>query len=365
MRNCSFVKTVVFFLFCLCSACALSFGKSLDEIVRELGGFSSPVQLENALKSLNATEKLKLRILVSAYKKNTREVEKLLTALRKKKKKKVVVANTILLPSGRYVIVVDKRKEILYVVSQKKGMPFIVKKFPCITGKRLGDKLREGNQRTPEGIYFPLYWTSNLPPIYGIGAFPLNYPNLIDRRILHRDGHGIWIHGTNNPDRPPHSSNGCIVLKNKHLKQLIPYVKVKETPVIIVEHIQYLPLGELEKERKSLLQFIYRWKSAWEKTPEDLKPYFSCYSKHFVWERGNLRTWKIYKRRVTSRKRWIRIKIKDIYLSKDGRVLEFGNLYVASFKLIYDSNNYHSVGRKVLYIIKEDGQWKILGEGNL
>jgi murein L,D-transpeptidase YafK len=359
------IKVLAVFLAFLFLSLNVSFGKSLEEVVRELGGFSSPEQIEKALKSLNSTEKLKLEVLLSAYKGNVVKARKLLKLLHQNKEGRLVIANTIYFPPNEHVIVVDKKREILYVIGLRGGIPFVEEKFPCITGKRKGDKLREGDQRTPEGIYFPLYWSDNLPPIYGIGAFPLNYPNLIDRKILHRDGHGIWIHGTDNPDRPPHSSNGCIVLKNKYLKRLLTVVKPKKTPVIIVEDLQFSSPKELLKERASLLDFINHWKKAWENTPKSLIPYLKCYSKHFVWNGGNLRDWKRYKERVTLHKRWIKLKISDIFLSKDGRVLKFGNLYVASFKMIYNSNNFHSVGEKVLYVIKEGGKWKILGEGNL
>jgi murein L,D-transpeptidase YafK len=358
------VRVFLSFLICFFLSFNFSFGKSLEDVVRELGGFSTPQQIEKAINSLNSTDRLKLEILLSAYRKDEERLKALLSSFRRSREK-YVIANAIFFPSDRNVIVVDKEKEILYVLGLKKGLPFIVKKFPCITGKRAGDKLREGDQRTPEGIYFPLFWSDNLPSTYGIGAFPLNYPNLIDRKILHRNGHGIWIHGTDNPNRPPHSSNGCIVLRNNYLSQLLSVVKPKETPVIIVESLQYYSPERYFAERQSLLDFINRWKSAWERTPKNLVPYFSCYSEHFVWKGGGIKSWKDYKRRVTSRKKWIRIKIDNLYLCKDGRVLKYGNIYVASFKMTYNSNNYHFKGEKVLYIIKEGKRWKILGEETL
>jgi murein L,D-transpeptidase YafK len=246
-----------------------------------------------------------------------------------------------------------------------KGAPFIVRKFPCITGKRQGDKLEEGDQRTPEGIYFPLFWKSNLPEIYGIGAFPLNYPNLLDRKILKRDGHGIWIHGTNDPNRPPHSTNGCIVLKNEYLKELKRLVVPKRTPVVIVSELSYAPKKQFLDEQKSLLSFILRWKKAWEDTPKNLSRYLSCYSKSFVWKRGGYRDWVNYKTRITKRKTWIKVKLSDLTAAKDGRLLEFGNLYVVRVKVHYSSNNFNSISNKLLYIIKEGRQWKIIGEENL
>ena len=276
-----------------------------------------------------------------------------------------VVSNVFTLPRNSVAILVDKTKEVLYIVKINKGLPQIVAKFPCITGKRPGDKLEEGDLRTPEGIYFPLYWKSGLPPMYGIGAYPLNYPNLLDRKVLKRDGHGIWIHGTNNPNRPPHSTNGCIVLRNRYLQELRKLIKPKVTPVVIVSHLSFSEKETYLKEKASLLNFVRKWKEAWENTPKNLSEYLKLYSKKFVWKRGGYKEWVKYKTRITRYKKWIKIKISDITATKDGRLLQFGNIYVVGLMLDYRSNNFSSKGRKLLYVIKEGGQWKILGEENL
>ena len=352
-----------FFLVCFLILLTLfsnSYGKTLEEIISNIGSYT-PEQLQKEINSLPQEEKLKLQLLLLTYAGENGKVRELLRKLYSGK----LVSNVLELPQNLPAILVDKTNEILYVVKIDKGVPFIVRKFPCITGKRPGDKLEEGDQRTPEGIYFPLYWKTNLPPIYGLGAFPLNYPNLLDRKILKRDGHGIWIHGTDNPNRPPHSTNGCIVLKNEYLQVLKKLIVPKRTPVIVVSHLSYSTKREFLSEQKSLINFIFHWKRAWEETPEDIKPYLNCYSKNFVWEKGNFNDWVKYKKRITKFKKWIKIKITDLTAAKDGRILSFGNLYVVRMKLDYRSNNYSSVANKILYIIKEGNKWKILGEENL
>jgi len=320
----------------------------------------TPQQIESEINKLPQEEKLKLQILLLSYGENGKASE-----IIRKIYGNRLISNVLVLPQNAYAIVVDKTNEIVYVVKMEKGAPKIVKKYPCITGKRPGDKLEEGDQRTPEGIYFPKYWTSNLPPIYGIGAFPLNYPNIIDRKILKRNGHGIWIHGTNNPNRPPHSSNGCIVLKNSNLEELKDFINVKRTPVVIVSKLSFSSCKDFISEKKSLIAFVLKWKKYWEETPENLKPYLSLYDRNFVWKGGNLKSWIRHKRRITKQKRWIRIRLSDLTIIKDGRILKFGNLYVIRAKVSYRSNNYKSDTNKVLYVIKRDGKWRILAEENL
>ncbi len=339
-----------------------AYGETLSQILQEIGTIS-PKELSKRLEELPQEEKLKLEILLLSYSGENEKVKELLNKLYSGK----LMTNILELPENLPAIVVDKTNEILYVVKMVKGAPFIVRKFPCITGKRPGDKLEEGDMRTPEGIYFPLYWKTDLPPIYGIGAFPLNYPNLLDRKILKRDGHGIWIHGTNNPERPPHSSNGCIVLKNEYLKELKKLIVPRRTPVLIVSRLAFASKGEFLNEQKSLLNFILHWKRAWEKSPRGIEPYLNCYSKNFVWSKGNYESWERYKRRITKAEKWIRIKLSDITVVKDGRILQFGNLYVARLKVNYfsASSNSKSTINKLLYIIKEGNRWKIIGEENL
>jgi murein L,D-transpeptidase YafK len=334
---------------------------TLAELVQKVGKTDLST-LKQELENLPWEDKAKLQILLFLYSRKEKEAEELLEELSRGKE---LISNIIALPDDTFAVVVDKEKEILYTVAFYKGTPVVTGKFPCITGKRPGDKLKEGDRRTPEGIYFPLAWNANLPSTYGIGAFPLNYPNLLDREILTRDGHGIWIHGTNDPNRPPHSSNGCIVLQNQYLRLVKSLIKPKKTPVVIVSKLSTSTKEAFIKERKSILDFIYRWKRAWENTIHDIDDYFECYSNRFVWKKGGINEWKQYKIKVTKQKRWIDIDVSNIVIARDGRVLSFGNLYVVNLDLYYRSNNFKSKDRKVLYIVKEGGTWKILGEENL
>ncbi len=317
--------------------------------------------------SLGATlseyaERLKTLVLQRKYKKAQKllqEIQRKYPAIRK------YIEHVIYLPRDDYALVVDKKNEKLYVIAQRKSFPIIVRIYPCITGKRPGDKLKEGDQRTPEGVYYPIKYIpgKNLPAIYGIGAYVLNYPNYLDKR-LGKGGHGIWIHGTNNPNRPPYSSNGCIVLKNKYLKELQRYIKLFETPVVIVNGIKKETPKNLLKERKNLLKFLLNWKKAWENSVKDINTYFSFYSKNLITPYGNYENWKRHKLRVTRQKTWIKVSLDDIQILKDGRFNLFGynNVYAISFWQHYMSNNYNSTDRKVLYVINEDGKWKILAE---
>jgi len=90
-------------------------------------------------------------------------------------------------------------------------------------GKQGFGKTREGDLKTPVGVYKITSFLTDkqLDERYGMGAYPLNYPNIWDR-ISSRTGHGIWLHGhdRNIAQRPRFDSDGCIVIDNETLEKL-------------------------------------------------------------------------------------------------------------------------------------------------
>src|SRR5690606_2533494 len=121
----------------------------------------------------------------------------------------------------KHVLLVDSRISRLYVFANENGRPRLVADYYVTLGKNGVEKTREGDKRTPIGVY---HVTGNLPrqkltDFYGWGAFPINYPNEWDRR-LGRNGYGIWLHGTPSAvyARPPRASDGCIVLANPDIE---------------------------------------------------------------------------------------------------------------------------------------------------
>ena len=104
-----------------------------------------------------------------------------------------------------------------------------------------GDKVREGDRRTPEGVYTLDYVKENS---YYYRAFHISYPNLKDieeaRRLGVRPGGMIMVHG-----QPPSNSeyhetvqrsdwtNGCIAILNPEIDEFISLVD-PGTPIEIL-----------------------------------------------------------------------------------------------------------------------------------
>ena len=111
--------------------------------------------------------------------------------------------------SQRHAVVVDTRRSRLYLYENVDGQPRFVADYYVSHGRLGIEKMREGDKKTPLGVY---QVTGFLPPerltdFYGAGALPINYPNAWDRK-QGRKGHGIWLHGTPSDtfSRPPRAS---------------------------------------------------------------------------------------------------------------------------------------------------------------
>jgi murein L,D-transpeptidase YafK len=264
-------------------------------------------------------------------------------------------------PEQKHVLVVDSRRSRLYVLANANGRPRLVADYYVTLGKNGMEKTREGDQKTPIGVY---HVTANLPrqkltDFYGSGAFPINYPNEWDRR-RGRNGHGIWLHGTPSAvySRPPRASDGCIVLSNPDLQTVGAYMQVGLTPVIIADEIEWSDAAAVEAERSSLAAAFEQWRADWES--RDAGRYLSHYSGRFSAGGQDLAAWGVHKRAVNAGKNWVKVKLSRVSMFGYPREREF---VVVTFDQNYRSNNLANVMRKRQYWVKESGQWKILYEG--
>jgi murein L,D-transpeptidase YafK len=162
---------------------------------------------------------------------------------------------------NEYAIVVEKDTQRLFLYGRKSAYRKIYD-MKCSTGEVHGAKTRSGDKKTPEGVYFftKHHKKSELSPIYGSRAFPIDYPNLLDR-IAGRGGNSIWMHGTNKPIEEM-DSNGCIVLANNDIDKLAKYITLNRTPVVIVDQLTYASADSVIIEKKSVLDFLSKWNEA-------------------------------------------------------------------------------------------------------
>ena len=264
-------------------------------------------------------------------------------------------------PDQRHAIVVDTSKSTLYLFENRSGVARYVSDYYISMGKNGSEKLREGDKKTPLGVY---HVTRSMPrkkltDFYGTGAFPINYPNEWDRRNG-RKGSGIWLHGTPSDtfSRPPQASDGCVVLTNRDLDAISRRVQVGLTPVIISGGIEWVRPQAISEVRQELAAAIEQWRRDWES--RDIERLISHYSPAFRSGAQNYTDLVQQKRQVNRRKQWVKVKIDRVSM-----FLYPGDetLAVVSFDQAYSSNNTQNRMRKRLYWIKEGAGWRIVHEG--
>ena len=263
-------------------------------------------------------------------------------------------------PDQKHAVVVDTQKARLYLYQNDNGTPRFVADYYITHGKLGSDKLKEGDKKTPIGVY---HVTSTIPrqkltDFYGSGAFPINYPNEWDKK-QGRNGHGIWLHGTPSDtfSRPPKASDGCVVLANADLDALAKNLQIGSTPVIISNSIEWLSLDDWQSERQALLAMIDEWRSDWES--RDVERYARHYSRNFTNSGKNLADWVGQKRKVNAGKQWIKVATQNISMFRNPGKDEY---VVVTFEQDYQSSNLSNRMQKRQYWIKEDGRWKIVAE---
>ena len=268
-------------------------------------------------------------------------------------------------PDQKHAIVVDTQKSRLYLYQNDAsagGRPRFVADYYISQGKLGAEKQREGDKKTPVGVY---HVTSSLDPkkvgvFYGTGAFPINYPNEWDRR-QGRNGHGIWLHGTP-PDtysRPPKASDGCVVLANADLDALAQNLQIGLTPVIISNAVEWLSLDDWQNERTALNKKIDEWRADWES--RNIDRFLKHYSSNFKTKDQDFGKFAQQKRQVNGSKDWIKVKLSNVSMFRDPGKDE---LVVVTFEQDYQSNNLSNQMKKRQYWIRENGSWKIIFEGS-
>ncbi len=150
-------------------------------------------------------------------------------------------------PNVAQVVVVDAQKSRLYVLANhwdeagKSAFNVVFDAYVSIGNKGMG-KWREGDGKTPAGVYFVQKHLTDpmLPDLYGSGALTLDYPSPLDKE-QRRTGSGIWLHGSPSEQyaRAPTSTDGCVVLANDDMTRLVQLGLKADTPVIISEQLSW------------------------------------------------------------------------------------------------------------------------------
>jgi L,D-transpeptidase YnhG len=209
----------------------------------------------------------------------------------------IPAALTYIDPQQAYVAAVDASRSRMYWFANRTGhdgkprLELLKETYVSVGINGVG-KLKEGDGKTPLGVYFIQKYLpgATLPDLFGVGALTLNYPSAID--IMRRkSGSGIWLHGTPSAhySRAPESTDGCLVLANSDMDKLLNLPGLRMTPVIIADIIDWVPAASTSEEFADFKPTLDQWLQARNGLdPEVLKQH---YSRRFEREEMDLDYW--------------------------------------------------------------------------
>ncbi len=219
--------------------------------------------------------------------------------------------------------------------------------YDAYTGKFKGDKLKEGDLKTPHGIYRLTKKLSKVDPFYGPLAFVTSYPNTYDK-YKNKNGHGIWIHGLPINQQRDEFTKGCIAINNTNIVCLDKEIDYKNTLLLINPSEVAKKIDK--KVLASLLAQLYKWRFSW--IYNDIQGYLAFYSDDFKRYDGmNFERFKKYKHRIFQKNESKSIIFNDITIIP---YPDTDNIFQITFQEFYSSKSYTFTGKKVLMVRVDD-----------
>ena len=230
------------------------------------------------------------------------------------------------------ILTCDKEKSTLNLYMKDSNNTYgFVKEYGAFTGKIKGDKIKEGDLKTPIGIYKltqKLSRDNKLDPFYGPLAFVTSYPNSYDK-YRGKNGSGIWIHGLPIEQERDKYTRGCIAIDNSNIECLDRNIDIDKT-LLIIDPIEVEQ--NISKETlTSILASLYSWRYAW--LYGDIDKYLELYASDFIRFDGmKFNKFKAYKTRV--------------FKKDEKKIITFNNINIIPYP---DSPNIYQVSFEEFY----------------
>ncbi len=257
---------------------------------------------------------------------------------------------------SQHALLVDKSTRTLTVWRNENDKPKLVGAWPADIGRQGGDKVAEGDFKTPEGIYF---FQNKMDgekvdfSQYGKRIFTMDYPNYFDK-LEKKTGSGIWLHAIPDTKSLLRGSRGCVVVRNKVIEELAQYIDLKKTPIVVINQVNYLTETQWTAQRQVFAQWLESWRQTW--MGKDLEKYMAQYSERFQSNGMNKTQWRSYKKSLGDHYKFIDVNLKDI------QIFNHGSKIVLRFLQDYKSDRKQDYGAKILYAMKVDDRYEIVGE---
>jgi len=115
---------------------------------------------------------------------------------------------------------------------------------------------------------------------------------------------------------------------------------------------------------ESIHQMLNSWRRDWASRNADR--YLGHYHPDFRTKKHDFASWSRYKRRINSRKKYIKIQLSHVRIRRGPEHIAQGEAVLVTFTQRYQSSNYSANSRKQLYLVRQhnSGAWLILFEGD-
>lgn len=252
-------------------------------------------------------------------------------------------------------VAVDKKAQSFALLSRQSPLQ-VLAEIPCATGQELGDKFKEGDLKTPEGVYFITRRRSSglNYELYGDLAFPLNFPNPADV-VRRKSGHGIWIHGRGHAITP-FETQGCVALSTPDIHRMDPQL-AEGMPVVIADEVLLggKDAARLRDEGREVVADTYAWAKAWQNRSTTFFDFHDP-EKFSLSEGQPFSAFRSHKERLFKALPWIKVDLSDV------RAIAGPDYWVTYFVQLYRSPTLVSQGLKRLYWQRgADGRFRVIG----
>ena len=263
----------------------------------------------------------------------------------------------------RHALIVDAKHSRLYLYENRNDQIRLLSDFYVSQGKLGINKLKEGDMRTPVGVYYIIGRLPGikLPDMYGKGALPLDYPNDWDK-AQGRSGSGIWVHGTppETFSRPPLSTDGCVVVSNDDLNTLTRTVEIGKTPILIGDQVEFVSKEQMERDLRVASSLVESWRRDVENRDDaGLRALYSPRFKSAADEDVN--AW-LDKNRFLPGAKKISVTVTEPSYFRQPSQEE---VIVSNFTQQIVVGKFRHAVRKKQYWAKEGKSWKIVAETNV
>lgn len=256
-----------------------------------------------------------------------------------------------------YLLACDKSDASLKLYTKDKNNSFrLNENFFAFIGEKKGDKQKEGDLKTPIGVYKLLQKLDNVDSFYGPLAFVTSYPNTYDK-VQGKNGSGIWVHGLPLEQERDDYTKGCIAINNTNLKQIEDKIDFNKA-LVYIDKKSFKPISK--DKIVNLLSNLYQWRQAWKEN--DIESYINFYDPRFKHTNGlNFKRFKRYKKRIFKKDEVKRIFFTNINIIPYPMAGE-DDIYLITFREKYQSKSYTFNGSKELYVHLKNGKSTILAE---